>query len=1098
MTDALSGPARLSPDERERLLDSLQDRAAGTSGGLRARPRTGPAPASYAQRRLWFLERLDPGGSAYNVPVALRLRGPLDVRALDRALQAVVRRHEVLRTTLREVDGEPVQVVAAESAVRLEHAAPEDRADVPGWISRESFAPFDLAEGPLLRCVLLAEAADRHVLLLVAHHAVIDGWSYGVLLQELDEHYRAYVAGREPEVPALPLQYSDYAEWQRSRPAEELEADLSYWRDHLAGAPSVLDLPHDGDASGGGPFAGALVSTELGPELTARVRGLAASSNATPFMVLTAAFGALLGRLAGTEDVVVGAPVAGRTRPELQSLVGYFLNTVALRVDLSGGPGLRALLARVRSAAMDAFAHGDVPFEQVVEAVQPDRSTTHTPIYQVLINQTSTVPLPSGLGDLEVETLDLDDPPSKLPFTVYVRENEDGLGLDALFQTARFSAERVSGMLGQLVHLLDHCTAEPDAPIAACSLVTPATSAVLPDPAMPLARDAQPPVTELIEEWVRTTPGHTAVECGALSWSYADFWERVRALRDLLPGGRAVVAVTGRRSPGLVAAMAAVLTGGGVLLTLDPRLPRLRRQLMLTESGASCLVIAGDDDPQVGTDGLTVVRVGPETGAATSEQSGGPASTAGDPEAAYLFFTSGTTGTPKAVLGRRDGLTHFLRWQRDTFGVGPDDRCAHLTGLSFDVVLRDVLLPLTSGATLCVPEGGDDLPPARCLAWLEERRVTVVHTVPALADAWLAERQGENAALRVTFFAGEPLTGELAGAWRAATGGGTVVNLYGPTETTLAKLAHLVPDDCHPGVQPVGTPIPGGQALVLNSAGVACGVGEVGEIVLRTPYRSLGYANQPESPAWRVNPATGDPDDLLYATGDLGRFRPGGLLDILGRADRQVKIRGVRIEPDEVAATITRHPVIDRAAVTAAPDAAGTRRLVAYLVAPGRTQATEAQLRGYLGKRLPAELVPGSFVFVDELPLTANGKVDWRALPPPEEIDGPVAAAYVAPRTETERTVASITAELLRRDRVGAHDDFFVLGGHSLLAMRLVARLAAAFGVTPPLRAIFEAPTVEGIAATVTAAVAAAEAGEAVPSGDPAGPIGRAERGGGR
>jgi acyl-coenzyme A synthetase/AMP-(fatty) acid ligase/acyl carrier protein len=504
---------------------------------------------------------------------------------------------------------------------------------------------------------------------------------------------------------------------------------------------------------------------------------------------------------------------------------------------------------------------------------------------------------------------------------------------------------------------------------------------------------------------------------------------------------------------------------------------------------------------------------------------GEPPAADGTAEAAYLFFTSGTTGVPKAVRGRHAGLTHFLGWQRDTFDLRPADRCAQLTGLSFDVVLRDVLLPLVSGAALCIPaDAGQDagLDPTGTLDWLAEQRITCLHTVPTLARAWLAGRAGGDPAggsaadggatgggaaggagaggdggpqLRVTFFAGEPLPGELARDWRAACGG-TVVNLYGPTETTLAKCAYLVGTDCPDGVLPVGTAIPGAQALVLGPGGEAGGIGEVGEIVIRTPYRSLGYANPngtdgSDEQRWQPNPATGDPDDLLYRTGDLGRFRPDGDLDILGRLDGQVKIRGVRVETDEVAATLGRHPAVAQAAVTTRPDGRGAATLVAYLVAPAHTPvtpATQTQLRSYLSKRLPDAMVPNAFVFVPAIPATANGKVDWAALP--AGADAAAATEYVAPRTDPERVVAAIMAELLRRDRVGVHDSFFALGGHSLLAMQLVARIAAALGVTLPLQVVFETPTPAGLAAAVLAGPAEA----APPELAPIAPVDRAKR----
>jgi amino acid adenylation domain-containing protein len=1081
-------PTRLA-SERERLLDALQDQLAGAAvaDGPSRRPASQQAPASFAQRRLWFLDKLSPGSAAYNVPTAIRLHGAVDTEALDQAVREVVARHEVLRTTFSERDGEPVQVVADPGGIRLAIDPEElDPADLPRWLPRESFRPFDLTSGPLLRCVLRRLSPKEHILLVNAHHIVVDGWSLGILLDELRECYEAFTAGRAPDLKLLPMRYADFASWQREQEdSGALAGDLAYWREALAGAPPTLPLPTDGARTGAAEASGAVLTRAINPALAARVRDLGAAEGATTFMTVLAAFQLLLGRLSGTSDVVVGAPIAGRSRPELEPLIGHFLNTLALRADLSGELAFRELLGRVRQTVMAAFAHQELPFEQLVEVVQPEQQQRgDTPVFQVLVNHTPAAPLPDRMGDLGMELIELAEAPPKFPLTLYVRpdgDDQSGLLLEALFQDQVFSRDRIAGMLGQFEHLLDQVTADPGRPITGYSLVTPEAAAILPDRASPLERQPTPSVRDMIESWVSATPDAAAVRWGEATWSYQELWRRAETIRQCLAehgvSAPATVAVTGPRTPGLIAAMVAVLAGGGVLLTIDPRLPRLRQQVMLTEANAAHLLLADADPgatPVVTTAGLGVTRVDPSSGApAAGQPCAVPPAVTGEDDPAYVFFTSGTTGVPKGVLGRRAGLAHFLAWQRDTFDVGPGDRCAHLTGLSFDVVLRDVLLPLVSGATLCVPTEGEEMPPERVLSWLAEQEITCVHTVPALARAWLAGRAAAAAPrqLRLSFFAGEPLTGELARAWRSVCGAATVVNLYGPTETTLAICAYVVPADCTPGVQPIGAAIPGAQALITGPGGTPCGIGEVGEIVIRTPYRSLGYINGDERSPWTANPASSAPGDLLYRTGDLGRYRLDGSIDILGRTDRQVKIRGVRVELDEIAALAARHPTVEQAVVVSRPDDEGHPALAAYLVAPSRTPATATQLRGYLGKRLPAAMLPSALVFVDEIPRTANGKTDWRALPPLEP-DSENGAEFTEPRDAAEREIAGIMAGLLRRDRVGAHDSFFALGGHSLLATQLVSRIASALGVTLPLRTVFETPTVAEIAAAVTAAAA--------------------------
>jgi amino acid adenylation domain-containing protein len=1106
---------QLSAAEREQLLDAMQDDLAATPrASIPARPAGVDAPASFAQRRLWFLDRLDPGSSAYNVPVAVRLLGAVDRRALRRAIETVVERHEVLRTTFTDRRGELVQVVA-DAGVEFRTAEPAeatalaDEADVRSWLSREAFRPFDLATGPLLRCSLLPLGPQETILLVCAHHSVIDGWSITVLFEELAACYDALVAGRQPDLAELPLQYADYASWQRGLPDSATEADLEYWTTNLAGAPPALELPGDEPATGGRPasgaervgvdgtaFAGDMLSTELAPDVVASLHRLSADERTTTFMTVLTACQLLFGRLAGTDDVVVGVPIAARPRPELEPLIGNFLNTVTIRTDLSGQPTFRELLCQVRQTTIAAYDHQNVPFERLVEELAPERIASRAPIYQVLVNHTTTRSMPDRLADLVMVPVEIAQPPSKLPLTVYVREQHQppAVAVDLLYRSAEFDRRRMTGLLDQLRHLLAAVGRNPDQAIGEYSLLAGVPATALPDLDAAIAPEPMPALASMIEEWVSRTPGAPALEWGDISWSFAELWARSTALRHALselvpinPTQPPVIGVIGPRCPATVAAMLAVLTGGGVLLTLDRALPRQRRQQMLSESDARCLISVGAMPDIALGDEVAVLQVDPDGPEIPGGVVAAPAVVPAGDQAVYLFFTSGTSGVPKGVLGRHRGLTHFLRWQRDTFGIGPGDRCAHLTGLSFDVVLRDVLLPLVSGATLCIPADGGELAVADYLPWLASERITVLHTVPALARAYLAERQVDaepSTALRVSFFAGEPLRGDLVRQWRE-TCGGAVVNLYGPTETTLAKCWYRVPDDCGSVVQPIGEAISGAQAFVRNVTGVLAGVGEVGQIVIRTPYRSLGYLGEDGTGRWQVNPATGDSEDLLYLTGDLGRLRPDGALDILGRMDRQVKIHGVRIEADEVASVVEAHPAVGAAVVTAQPDEFGQPALVAYLVPETVPGPTPTQLRSYVSKRLPSAMVPSAFVLLERIPRTANGKTDWRALPP-VSLQTMAEAVFVAPRTGTEIMVAGIVANLLGRDRVGVHDSFFDLGGHSLLAMQLVSRIGASCGVTLQLRAVFQAPTVGDIAEAVDSMI--------VSGTSPLGPIGRAER----
>ncbi len=1043
-------------------------------------------PLSFGQQRLWFLHQLEPLSVAYNMPLAVRLRGVLDVAVLQRCLDEVVARHEVLRTTFRILDGQPVQVVSEPVAVRvgLEDlsglAEPERETQMRGWAARQAREPFDLEAGPLLRVRLLRLGDTEHVLLITMHHIVSDGWSLGVFFGEMAALYEAFSQGQPSPLPPLPVHYADFAVWQREHlSADMMAADLAYWRADLEGAPSVLKLPADFSRSVGPSPAGGVVAARLSRQLTGRLAALSRAEGATLFMTLLAAFQTLLGRYAGSQDIVVGSPIAGRTRAETEQLIGFFVNTLVLRTDLSGNPSFRQLLARVRETTLGAYAHQDLPFEQLVEALDPVRDLSHNPLFQVMFNyftDTSTLPRVTKFAGLALESVEPVEPSPKFFLTLYARESDGRVGLRLVYQTPRFTQTRMRGVLSQLVYLLEQFAEDPDRPLDGYSLVSAGSLVVLPDPAAPLVEQGYPPVADMIDAWVRACPAAIALEQGDRACSYAQLrsWAEgiVTELAAQGLGNGDVVGVFGPPSPGLVAAMVAVVSSPGVLLTLDRRLPGHRLQVMLDQARAKFLIVVDDGPgalPPVGLDGLRVLRAdaaSPAVAGPGGRREVVPAVVApGDP--AYVFFTSGTTGVPKGVVGRHNSLSHFLAWQRDSFGITPGDRCAQLTSLSFDVVLRDVFLPLVSGATLCLPST-DDQPAEKMIGWLAQAAITCAHVVPTLAQAWLEDREDDAegaTALRCTFFAGEPLTDQLVTRWRQACPHTNIVNLYGPSETTLATCWYTVPADPPAGVQPVGAPLPGTQALVLGPGDRLCGIGEIGEIVVRSPYRSLGYLHPPadHQPTFVPNPHTTDPTDLLYRTGDQGRYRPDGSLEILGRLDRQIKIRGVRIEPDDIAAVLATHPAVSQAVVTTHTDNRDQATLVAYLTTPGSTPPTRAQLRSYLGQRLPAVMMPGAVVPLDHMPLTANGKIDYQALPP-APLKDTTTQPHIPPRSPIEETLCAIWVQVLEVEQVGIEDDFFDLGGHSLLAIRIINQVRSVLDVELTVRALFENPTVAGLA----------------------------------
>ncbi len=1053
--------------------------------------RSGSLPLSYAQERLWFLEQLDPGSGTYNIPVTVELSGPLDDAALVSAFAGVVRRQESLRTTFVEIDGVPHQRIAPFSSAGLPQvdlaalpaAVVVSEAERLGW--EQEGRGFDLERGPLFTGVLVRLAGDLHRFQLTLHHIIADGWSIGVLVRELGEMYAASIERRPSLLPELPIQYADFAHWQRQWLAGDRAAELAYWEARLGGEIAPAELPADRPRPAIQTFRGGRRQLVLPPDLTARLKRFGREEGVTLFMTLLAATQALLSRQSGEPDVAVGAPVAGRQWVETEGLIGCFLNTLVLRTDLSGIPSFRELVARVRTVTLEAYSNQAVPFEAVLSRLRLDRDLSRTPLFQVLFNMLNLPPAELSLPGLAVRVLTPAEAPSKFDLTFYIAEAESRVWIDLVYNADRFDEPRITDVLAQLELLLAQGVERPEDPVAHLSLVTAAARGMLPDPGEALPEPAFPPVASLFLDREQTLPERIALGWSEGAWTYSQLGTRARVIaRDLVAAGvgpGTVIAVHGSRSPELIASLLGVFLSGGVLLILDRGLAAGRLRVMIEEAKPRCVLSIGEPRPEDGwlreMEPFAIVRVPAASADSVETLPGEPAMELPHPapdDPAYIFFTSGTTGRPKAVLGRQKGLSHFLTWQRETFGIGPGDRAAQLTGLSFDVVLRDIFTPLTSGATLYLPDE-DDLTPERILPWLKGRAITLLHTVPSLASAWLGSAPPEfgSDALRWTFFAGEPLLDQVVDRWRAAFPRTAAVNLYGPTETTLAKCFYRVPAPTLEPVQPVGAPLPQTQALILAGER-PCGIGEVGEIVIRTPFRSLGYLNNPEENRLRFRPNPFRPDsfqddvgDLLYFTGDRGRYRLDGTVEILGRLDEQVKIRGVRIEPAEIRVALGRHSAVWESAVVAREVRAGDHLLVAYLVLrPGAVLDPE-DLRRHLRQELPEAMVPSAFVALDALPLTSNGKIDRGALAR-RELEIPSAAGEKrAPRTSVEEIVAGLWSEVLGLTQIDPDDNFFQLGGHSLSGAQVVSRLRQALRVDLPMRVLFEAPTVASLAAEI-------------------------------
>jgi amino acid adenylation domain-containing protein len=1045
-------------------------------------------PPSWGQQRLWYLAQLNPESCAYNIRLSLRLRGALDAERLQTALDRVVARHDVFRSTFPFFGESPLLRVASEGRIAIGHrtvagASAELRdAEASALAADFSRAVFRLDAGPLARALTIRLTATEHWFVLVAHHIICDGWSLQLLVNELFATYDALRSAAAPVLPPLPLPYAEYAAGQRS-PEEErkIAAHLEFWRERLGGSIPALELPFTREGGGADDSARDREQRLLPAELVQAIRGYAQQRATTPFVVLLAVFQILLRAYSGREDIVVGVPVANRPRQELESVIGLFLDTLALREALPPDATFDALVRSGQRRLVEALEHRDAPFERVVEAVRPERNLDRHPLFDFVFNLTDVPPTAYAPAELALELIDEPLAEAKFRLTLYARTVPEGLRLYLGYRGDLYSRPAMRLFLRHFEHLCRTALAAPATPIAALSLYEATLDEVVPNPAIALTAPACVPVRQLIEQQASRAPAAVAIEMAGGHCTYSALLERAAELTDTLRQAGVergtIVAILGERSIGFVAALLAVWGAGGIVLPLDPKQPAGRRAQILQEAGAGGLVVVRTDDAEaVPADLPSVFELDGTTARVRSARLRGgatpPSRRIEQPDAAYVFFTSGSTGTPKGVLGSHRGLSHFVQWQRDTFGVAAADRVAHVTAVSFDVVLREIFTTLSSGATLCVLPESRDLSPGRVIPWLAAARITLLHTVPSIVTSWFAGEipPGALPTLRVLFFAGEPLPGKLVTRWRERfPEAGRIINLYGPTETTLAKCYYEVPAAPRAGTQPVGRPLPQTQALVLNGARRMCGVGETGEIAIRTPFRTHGYLNDRELTAQRFvpNPYTGDATDLLYLTGDLGRYGLDGTLEILGRRDHQLKIRGVRIEPGEIENALTRvSPAIRAAKVIATPAAEGERRLVAYLLTDDTANFSAAAVRGQLRTVLPDYLIPAAFVPLAQFPVTPNGKIDVRALPPPGAEASRPGAGVARAGSELEQTIARVWQELLHTTDLGIDDNYFDLGGHSLLMIQVHQRLKTALpaGPHPTMLDLFRYPTIRALA----------------------------------
>ena len=1041
--------------EREALLARRIDGAARARVEIPRRAPGAVVPLSSQQQRLWFLDQLVPGSAFANIDVALRLDFAVDADVLQRALDEVVARHESLRTTIRPVDGSAVQVVAEHLhvplvVVPLTGSTAEVQAAVTRTVTQEARRPFDLATGPLVRATLLRESSTRSVLVLTVHHIVADGWSMRTFFSELATLYTAFGAGRPSPLPDLTLQYPDYAVWQRAQlDGSSFDRALGAWRDRLEGAP-VLEPPTDRPRPAMQTFTGATLTFTLPAGPVDRLRHVAGDAGATPFMGLLTVFAALLARWTGQDDLVVGSYVAGRTRVELEPLIGFFVNTLPLRVRLDGDPTFAQALLAVREVTLDALDHQEVPFEKLVEVLAPPRDLSRNPLCQVAF-QLVTAPAGTRTGptartvEAERGTASFD-----MVWSATLRDDTtDGIGAQGTveYDTALLDRETVERLVERFTLLLDRATASPDVALSRIDLTTDAERTLV---GRWNGTDGDVPedgLAALFARQVAATPTATAVVApDGTPWTYATLDRRARVVAGRLAaagvGPGTVVGVLLDRSPELVATAVALQLLGATYLPLDPAYPADRRALMVETAGAA-LVVGGpgtDVDVLVGGDDGT-----PWAGAAA------PA------DVAYVLFTSGSTGRPKGVAGTHRQVLNRLHWMWRTYPFASDEVAALRTPTGFVDSLWEIWGALLRGVPTVVVGPDVQADTDRLVDVLERHRVTRLWLVPSFLRTLLTTHPDlarRLPHLRMWVVSGEPLAAELADRFHAAMPGHELHNCYGTSEVWDATWRV-----CRPGepVVPLGRPIANVRCHVLDPHGLPTGIGMPGELCVGGAGLAAGYLGDDALTARRFVTHDGE---RVYRTGDRARWLPTGELEFLGRLDDQLKVRGVRLEPGDVEAALADLPGVLDVAV-----AAGEGGLTGYLVTDDGPRPTLLDVRRHLAQRVPEPAIPTRLTFLPSLPHTSSGKLDRRALPAPDAVGTGTAGAE--PRTPVERLVLAVWVDVLDAPDAGVDDNFFELGGHSLLATQIVSRLRQLLDVDLPLQRFFEAPTPASLAAVI-------------------------------
>jgi len=1075
--------SRLSPAKRALLEKRLQDAltAPFESQAIPKRPEPDEVPLSFAQERLWFLDQLEPGNPAYNRPFALRLMGPLNVTVLELALSEILRRHETLRSVFSSLEGRPIQAIAPARPLTLtvtdlsRQAQPQREAQARRLAAEEAQRPFDLAQEPLVRGTLLRLEREAHVVLLVIHHIAFDGWSANVLIRELTALYEAFSTGRPSPLRDLPIQYADFAFWQRQRlQGDVFKTQLAYWQDQLAGCPPALDLPTDYPRPATQTHRGRREAVPLPAALLRSLKALGQQEGVTLFMILLAAFQVLLQRHTGKDDIVVGSPISGRTQVDTENLIGFFINTLVLRIDLSGNPTFRELLGRVREVAMGAYAHQDLPVEKLLEELKLERDLSRTPLFEVMFNLEHFPEEVARTHNLRIDAFEFDSGVSQFDLAVEAVEKTDGLSCVWEYNTALFDDATISRMWGHYQTLLEGIVADAGQRIGWLPLLTQAERHQLlvewNDTRLDYPKDRC--VHHLFESQAEQRPGAVAVVFKDQQITYGELNGRANRLAHYLQrqgvGPDVLVAVCMERSMDMVVGLLGVLKAGGAYVPLDPSYPKARLAFMIEETEAPVLLTQEHLEERLNHRGRTVLCLDRDWEVICRQPVKAPFTDTGPDNLAYVIYTSGSTGQPKGVEIEHRGLVNLISWQQRTFSLSEKDKATQLAAISFDISVMELWSHLTAGARIHLPPDEETaMSPVKLRDWLVSESITVSDLVTPLAESVLPLSWPQSSTLRVLLTGGDRLS-----AYPSDTLPFELVNLYGPTEYTVVTTWGIVsPHERTQAPPPIGRPIDNTQVYLLDRHLEPVPMGVPGELHVGGVGLARGYLKRPELTAVKFipNPFSHEAGARLYKTGDLARYLPDGNIAFLGRMDNQVKIRGFRVELGEIESVLRQHPDLRDAVVVAREDDRAGRRLVAYGVPVGMLAPTIDALRQFLKEKLPDYMVPSAWVMLERLPLTPSGKLDRRGLPLPDATRPDLNGAFVAPSTAVETWLASVWQEVLGLVRVGLHDNFFALGGHSLLAVQVITRLQNVFQADLPLRCLFEAPTVRELSQVIIA-----------------------------